>query len=87
MDAYKLLIKPSAGKELSRLGSKPDRQRIIQKIGELAANPRPLGSEKLAGYDDRFRFRQGNFRVIYFIEDRRKEVTVFRVGDRKEVYR
>ena len=87
MGAYRLLIKPSAGKELARLGSKADRQRIVQRIAALALDPRPHGSEKLAGYDDRYRIRQGNYRVVYLIDDRRQEVTIFKIGDRKDVYK
>jgi mRNA interferase RelE/StbE len=85
--AYRLLIKPSAGKELARLGSKADRQRIVQRIEALALDPRPSRSEKLAGYKDRHRIRQGNYRVVYLIDDRRQEVTIFKIGDRKDVYR
>jgi mRNA interferase RelE/StbE len=84
---YRLLIKPSAGKELSRLGSKADRQRIVQRIQALAEDPRSHGAEKLAGYDDRHRIRQGNYRIVYLIDDHRHEVTIFKVGDRKDVYR
>lgn len=87
MAVYKVLIKPSAGKELSRLGSKADRQRIVERIGALATNPRPHGAEKLAGYDDRYRIRQGNLRVVYLIDDKDHEVTIFKIGDRKEMYR
>ena len=83
MGAYRLLIKPSAGKELARLGNKADRQRIEA----LALDPRPHGSEKLAGYDDRYRIRQGDYRVVYLIDDRRQEVTIFKIGDRKDVYK
>jgi mRNA interferase RelE/StbE len=53
----------------------------------LSANPRPNGVEKLAGYDDRYRLRQGSYRIIHLIDDSRLEVTVFKVGHRKEVYR
>jgi mRNA interferase RelE/StbE len=84
---YRLLIKPSAGKELARLGSKSDRQRIVQRIQALAEDPRPHGAEKLAGYDDRYRIRQGNYRIAYLIDDHRHEVTIFKVTDRKDVYR
>jgi mRNA interferase RelE/StbE len=85
--AYRLLIKASAGRELERLGTKSDRRRIVERIKALAEDPRPHGSEKLAGYADRYRIRQGNFRVVYLIDDQRREVTVFKVGDRKDVYR
>jgi mRNA interferase RelE/StbE len=85
--AYRLLIKASAGRELERLGTKSDRRRIVERIQALANDPRPHGSEKLAGYADRYRMRQGNFRVVYLIDDQRREVTIFKVGDRKDVYR
>jgi mRNA interferase RelE/StbE len=84
---YRLLLKPSAAKEIETVGSKSDRQRIVGKIGGLASEPRPNGAEKLAGYDDRYRVRQGNFRIIYLIDDSNLEVTVYKVGHRKDVYR
>ena len=87
MAGYRLLIKASAAKELEAIGSKADRQRIVGKIQNLAENPRPQGAEKLAGYADRHRVRQGNYRVIYLIDDERREVTIFKIGDRKDVYR
>ena len=87
MAAYSLLIKPSAGKELEAVGSKVDRQKIIAKIQALAADPRPRGSEKLAGYSDRYRIRQGNYRVVYLIDDSASAVTIYKIGHRREVYR
>ena len=87
MAAYRLLIKASAGRELERLGTKTDRRRIVERIQALADDPRPHGSEKLAGYADRFRIRQGNYRIVYLVDDHRREVTIFKVGDRKGVYR
>ncbi len=87
MAAYKLLIKTSAGRELERLGTKSDRARIIERVHALSDDPRPRGCEKLAGYTDRFRIRQGNYRVVYLVDDARHEVTIFKVGDRKDIYR
>ncbi len=87
MAKYRLLLKPSAAKEIETAGSRSDRQRIVGKIGCLASGPRPNGAEKLAGYDDRYRVRQGNFRIVYSINDSKLEVTVFKVGHRKDVYR
>jgi mRNA interferase RelE/StbE len=84
---YKLLIKPSAAKELEAVGGKSDRVRIVQRIRALVEDPRPPGSEKLAGYDDRYRIRQGSYRVVYLIDDKRREITVYRIGHRREVYR
>ncbi len=87
MALFKLSIKPSAGKELEAVGSKADRTRIVAKITALASNPRPHGSEKLAGYEDRYRIRQGNYRVVYLIDDAGSEVTIYKIGHRREVYR
>ena len=87
MAAYRLLIKASAGKELERLGTRSDRLRIVDRIRALAVDPRPRGCEKLAGYADRFRIRQGNYRVVYLVDDRRHEATIFKIGDRKDIYR
>ena len=87
MADYKLLIKTSAGRELERLGRKSDRARIIERIRALSTDPRPPGCEKLAGSTDRFRIRQGNYRVVYLVDDSRREVTIFKVGNRKDIYR
>ena len=63
-----------------------DRQRVATRIGSLAENPRPIGVEKLSG-DDKYRIRQGNYRILYEIIDTDLIVTVVRIGDRREVYR
>jgi mRNA interferase RelE/StbE len=84
---YSLLVKASAAKEVEAVGSKEDRRRIVDKVARLGPNPRPHNSEKLAGYDDRYRVRQGHYRIVYLIDDSRKEVTIFKVGHRKDVYR
>ena len=87
MAEYRLLIKASAAKEIEAVGTKVDRQRIIERIRILARDPRLPGSEKLAGYADRYRVRQGQYRIVYLIDDDRREVTIFKVGHRKDVYR
>jgi mRNA interferase RelE/StbE len=84
---YRLLIKPSAGKEIEALGHKKDRQRIINRIAALANEPRPVGCEKLAGAEERYRIRQGQFRVVYVVDDATRTVEVVKVGHRREVYR
>jgi mRNA interferase RelE/StbE len=84
---YKLLVKPSARKEIEAAGTKADRQRIIETIQSLSTDPRAECCEKLAGYADRYRVRQGQYRIVYLIDDKRHEVTIFKVGHRKDVYR
>lgn len=85
MASYSILLTKSAAKELERVPTK-DRQRIATRIGSLAENPRPIGVEKLSG-DDKYRIRQGNYRILYEIIDTDLIVTVVRIGDRREVYR
>ena len=87
MAGYRLLIKPSAAKEIEALGQKKDRQRIVNRIGALASEPRPAGCEKLAGEQERYRVRQGQFRIVYGIDDASRTVEVVKVGHRREVYR
>ena len=87
MAKYRLLIKPSAAKEIEAVDQKKDRQRIVAGIRLLADDPRPPGCEKLAGKDDRYRIRVGRYRVIYSVADGELLVIVVRVGHRKDVYR
>lgn len=85
MASYKLQIKPSAAKELENL-PKQDRIRVIERIRRLADDPRGPGTEKLSGAE-KYRVRQGNYRIIFMIEDRIITVIILKIGDRKEVYR
>jgi mRNA interferase RelE/StbE len=84
---YRLLIKASAKNEIEAVSPKAVRQRVIERIQALAEDPRAPGSEKLAGSAHRYRMRQGSYRIIYLIDDGRSEVTIFKVGHRKDVYR
>lgn len=87
MERYSVQIKPSAVKEIEAVDLKKTRQRIVERIQALADNPRPPGCEKLSGYRDRYRLREGQYRIVYSIEDKELLVYVVKVGDRKEVYR
>ena len=86
MERYELRIKPSAVKELNTIRSKKDRQRIARRIGELGNDPRPTACEKLSGRS-RYRVRQGDYRVVYEVDDRRRVVAIVKVGHRRDVYR
>ncbi len=87
MASYRVLIKPSAAKEIEAVDQKRDRQRIVARILALADEPRPVGCEKLAGESDRYRVRVGRYRILYSIADDELLVLVVRVGHRKDVYR
>ena len=85
MGNYKLLIKPSAAKELEA-APKRDRLRLVRKIQALAQNPRPPGCDKLSA-EEKYRVRQGWYRIVYSVDDRDQTVLVVKVGHRREVYR
>jgi mRNA interferase RelE/StbE len=81
---YKIYIKPTAVKELQKI-PKRDVKRIIEKIQGLSSNPRPSGCEKLAA-DEKYRVRQGRYRIIYAVEDDKLVILVIKIGHRKDVY-
>ena len=85
MASYSLAIKRSAARELAAL-PKPDRARIITRIQALAHEPRPPGSEKLSGRE-RYRIRQGDYRILYEIRHDVLVVMVVKIGHRRDVYR
>ena len=86
MASYKLRIKKSAAKELEAISRKTDRQRVAKRIEALSEDPRPPGGKKLSG-SERYRVRQGSYRIVYAIEDDELVVYVVKIGDRKSVYR
>ncbi|MGB5347262.1 MAG: type II toxin-antitoxin system RelE/ParE family toxin [Woeseia sp.] len=86
MAKYSLRINKSARKELASIPTKADRRRIIARIQALADNPRPPGSQKLSG-QERYRVRQGRYRILYTIHDNVLTVQVIKIADRKNVYR
>jgi len=83
--SYRLLIKPSALKELEGVPRK-DRRRLAARMRELVDQPRPAGAEKLSGHD-LYRVRQGNYRFLYEITDHDLTVTAIKIGHRRDVYR
>ena len=87
MEKYRVLIKPSAAKEIEAVDQKRDRRRIVARILALANEPRPVGCEKLAGEINRYRVRVGRRRVVYSVSDADLRVLVVRVADRKDAYR
>lgn len=85
MANYKILIKPSAIKEIEAIPKK-DRLRVVAKIRALSQDPRPYGCEKLSG-EEKYRVRQGSYRIVFSIDDAAKEVLVVKTGHRREVHR
>ena len=87
MARYRVQIKTSAIKELEAVVPKKERQRLAGRISALGREPRPRGCQKLAGESERYRVRQGRYRIVYSVNDSEQIVEVVKVGQRKEVYR
>ena len=85
MAGYKIYFKKSVEKDF-RIIPKKDLQKILSRIKALAKDPKPPGHEKLTG-QERYRIRQGQYRIIYSIHDEELTVWVVKVGHRKDVYR
>jgi mRNA interferase RelE/StbE len=85
MAVYSLFFKDSVRKDLEPI-PRNGLRRIMERIKSLAADPRPLGCEKLSG-QEKYRIRQGNYRIIYSIQDTQLIVWVVKVGHRREVSR
>lgn len=85
MASYELVIKRSVAKDLRGIPNK-DVKRIVRRIQALAADPRPPGCEKLSGRE-RYRLRQGIYRVLYEVYDKRVIVVVVKVVKRDSAYR
>ena len=85
MAVYKIFFKKSVEKDFAAIPKK-DLKKIIQRIGGLAEESRPRGCEKLTG-QERYRLRQGCYRIVYSIEENVLTVWVVKVGHRKDIYR
>jgi mRNA interferase RelE/StbE len=82
---YEVNIRKSAIKELDALPAR-EITKVVVKIRGLAEDPRPPGSEKLTS-DEKYRLRQGLYRILYEIDDAQKMVTIVKIAHRREVYR
>lgn len=85
MAAYRLVFRRSVSKDLRGI-PKDDLRRILERIETLAHDPRPPGCEKLSGAE-RYRVRQGRYRILYEIHEAEVTVVVVKIGHRREVYR
>lgn len=85
MAEYKIYFKKSVEKDFRAIPKK-DLQKIILRIESLASDPGPPGHEKLTG-QERYRVRQGHYRIVYSIRDKALTVWVVKAGHRKDIYR
>jgi mRNA interferase RelE/StbE len=85
MAAYKVLFKASVEKDFAAI-PKRELKKILKRVAGLVDNPSPSGCEKLTG-QERYRLRQGRYRIVYSIQDDDLTVWVVKVGQRKDIYR
>ena len=85
MAEFEIFFKESVWKDLKKLPKK-DLRNILRKIEDLSYNPRPHGCEKLTD-QDRYRLRQGKYRIVYSIQDMELTVWIVKIGHRKDIYR
>jgi mRNA interferase RelE/StbE len=85
MGVYKLFFKKSVEKDLNGI-AKDELKKIIARIAALADNPRPPGCEKFTGLE-RYRIRQGRYRILYSIQDYELTIWVIKAAHRKDVYK
>jgi len=85
MAEYKIYFKESVEKDFRTIPKK-DVIKILRNIKSLSSEPRPFGCEKLTG-QERYRLRQGRYRVLYSIQDDELTVWTVKISHRKDVYR
>jgi mRNA interferase RelE/StbE len=83
---YKIEFARAAEKQLSEVPA-ADLKKLVKRIDKLGENPFPSGHEKLKGHDDLYRIRQGDWRAIYAVFERKLVVLVVKIGHRREIYR
>lgn len=86
MANYKIEISSSAEKTLKKIPKK-DILKVVQTIQQLAIDPHPQGSRKLQGEENVYRVRQGNYRVIYEVQNKKLLILVLKIGHRKDIYK
>jgi mRNA interferase RelE/StbE len=86
MAEYSIHFRASVEKDFSLIPKGGDLKRILERIERLCEEPRPRGCEKLTGHE-RYRLRQGRYRIVYSVQDEELTVWIVKVGHRKDVYR
>ena len=83
--SYRVELEKNAGKELAKL-PREIQKRLLEVLEDLSKDPRPPGSKKLIQQEG-YRIRQGDYRILYVVDDKRSLIRVYRIGHRRKVYR
>jgi mRNA interferase RelE/StbE len=85
MERYRVFLRRSAADELGRIPKK-DLVRVIERLRSLENDARPQGCQKLSALE-RYRVRQGDYRIVYAVDDRERTVDIVKIGHRSEAYK
>ncbi len=86
MASFRIEVSATAERQIRRL-RREDQVRVLRAIRSLATEPTPPGSRKIRGYDDLFRIRVGNYRILYRVTGRRLVIIILKIGHRREIHR
>ncbi len=84
---FRVVIKPSAVRELEAIQPRPVLERVVAAARALAEAPRPVGAEKLSGQKQLYRVRVGRHRIVYQVDEEARTVRIVKIGHRRDVYR
>ena len=83
---YKIEFSKAAEKQIIDI-PRVELKKLARRIDKLALDPFPSGHEKMKGHDDLYRIRQGDYRVLYTIFEKKLLILIVKIGHRREVYR
>jgi mRNA interferase RelE/StbE len=84
--SYQVELAPAAVRQLKKL-TRDIQERIVQRLEDLAQEPRPDGVVKLESVESLYRIRLGDYRIVYQIQDEILLIIVVKIAHRREVYR
>lgn len=88
MSEFILLLTREAQDDIRRL-ARPTQERILDKLEWLADNALLVIHQPLKGdlWEGAFRYRVGDYRIIYFMDAEKSQLTVLKIGHRREIYK
>ncbi len=86
MASFSIVFKPSAEKDLRRL-PRDIVLRAMEKIEDLKSDPFPSQSIRISGSERLYRLRVGDYRIIYEVDSKAKEITIHYIRPRSIAYR
>jgi len=83
---YKVIWKEETKKDLTNIDHTTVKQITVKVENYLTQDPLNLGERLFYNWKGFYRYRVGDYRVIYKVKERELEILVVKVGHRREVY-